>query len=128
MLGEVALATHFVQLRLGFGQLVLRAGQVQFRRNLAFITAAGQLQRLAVVLQRRVEDSALCIQPIELHIQARQLLLQAQAHHRQIIKGRLRLGIACSDLVADSAPQVEVVTQGEPSGIAVVHRRLCSAA
>lgn len=56
MFGEVALAGDFIQLCLGFGQLILRASQVQFGGDLAFITAARQLQGLAVILQRTVEN------------------------------------------------------------------------
>ena len=82
------------------------------------------MQRLAEVLQCAVEYPALCVQPIELHIQARQLVLQAQACYRQVIRGRLRLGVTGCHLVANFAPQVEVVTQGKTGGIAVVHRRL----
>jgi hypothetical protein len=36
----------------------------------------------------------------------------------------LRLGIACRDLVADFAPQVQVIAQRKARRIAVVDRRL----
>ena len=85
MLSQVALPAHLIQLRLGLGQLGLGAGQVDFRGNLAQITGAGQLQGLAVILQRAGHNALLRIQTVELHIQTGQLPLHTQASDRQII-------------------------------------------
>lgn len=125
MLSQVALPAHLIQLRLGLGQLGLGAGEVDFRGNLAQITGAGQLQGLAVILQRAGHDALLRIQTVELHIQTGQLPLQTQASDRQIIGLRLRLCITGCHLIANFAPQVEVEIQREACCIAVVHRRLC---
>ena len=54
------------------------------------------------------------IQVAYLHLE----MANYQAHHHQIIKGRLRLGIAGRHLIADLAPQVDFPAYAQVAAVA----------
>ena len=123
MLHESALREELRLLRACRVELRLCLCDVETCGDARAMALLGESERMGVGLHRIVENRILTVEAAQLHVVVDQLGEQRQTRILEVRRGRLSVGFARGDLVADLSPKVELIAHAAAQHVVIVVAR-----
>src|SRR5665213_2139385 len=123
MFHQSALSERLSGLRASGIELGLRLGDIEAGCDAGIVTLLGEAERARVGCYRLIEDRAVAVEAAQLNVIVDQLRDQRKASILEVSGGRSGAGLAGGDLVANLAPQVELVTNAATHRVGIVGGR-----